>query len=66
MCVKAHENREVSVLIEGKQKEMERVIMILDCFFLFNIFIDYAITVVPSPPHSTPSCPPPPSHIPPL
>ena len=31
----------------------------------FNIFIDYAITVVPFPPsHSTPSCPPPPSHIP--
>ena len=35
--------------------------------FFFNIFIDYAITVVPFPPfHSTPSCPPPPSHIPPL
>ena len=31
----------------------------------FYIFIDYAITVVPFPPlHSTPSCPPPPSHIP--
>ena len=32
-----------------------------------NIFIDYAITVVPfpPPPHSTSSCPPPPSHIPP-
>ena len=30
------------------------------------IFIDYAITVVPFPPiHSTPSCPSPPSHIPP-
>ena len=35
--------------------------------FLKNIFIDYAITVVPFPPlHSTPSCPPPPPHIPPL
>ena len=34
-------------------------------FLFFNIFIDYAITVVPFPPHSTPSCPPPPSHIPP-
>ena len=33
-------------------------------FFFFDIFIDYAITVVPfSPLHSTPSCPPPPSHI---
>ena len=33
----------------------------------FDIFIDYAITVVPFPPlHSTPSCPPPPSLIPPL
>ena len=32
----------------------------------FDIFIDYAITVVPFPPlHSTPSYPPPPSHIPP-
>ena len=31
----------------------------------FNRFIDYAITVVPFPPHFTPSCPPPPSHIPP-
>ena len=31
-----------------------------------NIFIDYAITVVPFPPlYSTPSCTPPPSHIPP-
>ena len=30
----------------------------------FDIFIDYAITVVPFPPlHSTPSCPPLPSHI---
>ena len=30
-----------------------------------NIFIAYAITVVPfPPPNSTPSCPPPPSHIP--
>ena len=37
----------------------------LTLFFL-NIFIDYAIAVVPFPPlHSTPSCPPPPSHIPP-
>ena len=37
------------------------------CFCFLNIFIDYAITVVPFPPlHSTPSCPPPPSHIPPL
>ena len=37
-------------------------------FLFFNIFIDYAITVVPfpaPPPHSTPSCPPPPSHLPP-
>ena len=35
--------------------------------FLKNIFIDYAITVVPfSPLHSTPSCPPSPSHIAPL
>ena len=36
-------------------------------FYFFNIFIDYAITVVPfsAPPHSTPSCPPSPSHIPP-
>ena len=34
--------------------------------FIFNIFIDYAITVVLFPPlHSTPSCPPTPSHIPP-
>ena len=33
----------------------------------FDIFIDYAITVVPFPPlHSTPSCPPAPFHIPPL
>ena len=32
-----------------------------------NIFIDYAITVVPFPPlHSIQCCPPPPSHIPPL
>ena len=38
-----------------------------DSVFLFlNIFIDYAITVVPfPPPHSTPTCPPPSSHIPP-
>ena len=36
-------------------------------FFFFDIFVDYAITVVPFPPlHSTPSCTPPPSHIPPL
>ena len=35
-------------------------------YSFFNIFIDYAITVVPFPPlHSTPSYPPPPSHIPP-
>ena len=37
--------------------------------YIFNTFIDYAITVVPFPPpslHSTPSCPSPPSHIPPL
>ena len=27
--------------------------------FFLNIFIDYAITVAPFPPHSTPSCPPP-------
>ena len=39
----------------------------IDSFFFFGIFIDYAITVVPFLPlHSTPSCPPPPSHIPPL
>ena len=41
----------------------------LSFFYLknfFDIFIDYAITVVPFPPlHSTPSCLPPPSHIPP-
>ena len=36
-------------------------------FFFLDIFIDYAITVVPFLPlHSTPSCPPPHSHIPPL
>ena len=36
-------------------------------FFFCNIFIDYATTVVPFPPlHSTPSCTPPPSYIPPL
>ena len=37
------------------------------CFFYFlNVFIDYTIAVVPFLPlHSTPSCPPPPSHIPP-
>ena len=36
------------------------------CVYFFDIFIDYAITVIPFPPlHSTPSCPPPPSHIPP-
>ena len=34
--------------------------------FFFDIFIDYAITLVPFPPlHSTPSCPPPLSHSPP-
>ena len=34
--------------------------------FFKNVFIDYAITVVPFPPlHSTPSCPSLPSHIPP-
>ena len=33
--------------------------------FFKNIFIDYAITVIPFPP-PTPSYPPPPSHIPPL
>ena len=34
------------------------------CSYFFDIFIDYAITVVPFPPlHSTPSCPPLPSHI---
>ena len=34
--------------------------LLLDCSFFFNlnIFIDYAITVVPFPPYSTPSCPP--------
>ena len=31
---------------------------------IYIYFIDYAITVVPFPPHSTPSCTPPPSHIP--
>ena len=37
------------------------------CFSFIYTYIDYAITVVPFPPlHSTPSCPPPPSHIPPL
>ena len=35
-------------------------------FLFFDIFIDYALTVVPFPPiHSTPSCPPSPSHSPP-
>ena len=34
------------------------------CGGFFDIFIDYAITVVPFLPlHSTPPCPPPPSHI---
>ena len=34
---------------------------------LKNIFIDYAITVVPFPPlYSLPPCTPPPTHIPPL
>ena len=42
-------------------------IIIKSAILFFDIFIDYAITVVPfPPPHSTPSCPPPPSHIPPL
>ena len=41
-------------------------IYIYICIYIY-IYIDYAITVVPFPPlHSTPSCPPPPSHIPPL
>ena len=36
-------------------------------YSFFDIFIDYVITVVPFPPlHTTPSCPPYPSHIPPL
>ena len=47
----------------------KRTLSFCCCFFLFcffDIFIDYAITVVPFPPlHSTPSGPPPPSHIPP-
>ena len=39
---------------------------VLRVFFFLNIFIDYAITVVPLPPlHSTPSCPPPPPTFPP-
>ena len=29
----------------------------IDVVGFFNIFIDYAITVVPFPPHPTPSCP---------
>ena len=40
---------------------------VITSFFKIYIFMDYAIRVVPFPPlHSTPSCPPPPSHIPPL
>ena len=40
--------------------------IILSLKNIFNIFFDYAIPVVPFPPlHSTPSCSPPPSHIPP-
>ena len=31
--------------------------LLLLLLFNLNIFIDYAITVVPFPPHSTPSCP---------
>ena len=43
------------------------IVSSLISLFSFNIFIDYAITVVPFPPlHSTPSCPTPPSHILPL
>ena len=43
------------------------VLHILSFSFLKNIFIDYAIIVVPFPPlHSTLSCTLPPSHIPPL
>ena len=39
--------------------------MALPTLFFFDIFIDYAITVVPFLPlHSTSSCLPPPSHIP--
>ena len=47
---------------------LSSVLKLLSIRFLFlNIFIDYAITVVPFPPlHSTPSCTLPPSHIPPL
>ena len=41
------------------------LLIIMDTFIFFDIFIDYAITVVLFPPHSTPSCPHPPSHIPP-
>ena len=46
---------------------MQSAYQVIGYLFFINIFIDYAITVVPfSPLHSTPSCPPPPSHIPPL
>ena len=46
---------------------MQSAYQVIGYVFFINIFIDYAITVVPfSPLHSTPSCPPPPSHIPPL
>ena len=57
-------NQAVSLIKVDKYKKS------LNCWIkyhpFFDIFIDYAITVVPFPPlHSTPSCTPPPSHIPP-
>ena len=58
-----HSNIRIIGVPEGEEEEQK----IENFFFVFlNIFIDYAITVVPFPPHSTPSCPPPLSHIPPL
>ena len=57
------------IFCEGKLKAKCQLCHLKISFFFWggDIFIDYAITVVPFPPlHSTPSCPPPPSHIPPL
>ena len=52
----------VTFLMANSQKWKRGQVEGLRLFsFFFNIFIDYAITVVPFPPlHSTPSCPPPP------
>ena len=50
--------------VSGKSSEKNEDTVIL---YFFDIFIHYAITVVPFLHlHSTPSCPPPHSHIPPL